>query len=816
MSLPPRVLSHAKSTPTLVLHPPIPNKAQTQRKNSASSQLPSPPRMNRSPSTSNMSSTSHGQDNKKKEKKPRRSSSSGRQANQNHVDGLPHDSYAQDIDYYSGLDSSDSDSDDEEFGSSEDDEILGTGGPSRSHASRSRELSVDSLGLSRTGGAMGELPVTGFAVASSRRNAEFHELFSGIPEGDYLIEDYGCALQREILIQGRLYISENHICFHANILGWITDLSIPIYEITALEKKMTAFVIPNAIQITTRRAKYTFASFLARDTTFDVIWNIWRVSGGASGSVEGAGAGSSGAVVEAGMEVSGEVQKAVASAVASVVQRKQTRCACSSEGKHYPEVALDAVVPGTPDRIHNLMFASGFIKEFMSGPQGLLDIQMSDWTPLSSASSPGLLARNMSYIKPLNASVGPKQTKCEIRDEVEVNDPENYISTITTTRTPDVPSGGVFSVKTRTCLMWESAVETRVVVHVSCSAGVGRVLSLSGTGVDGGGPAKVVQQANIYDSRCRLHLGCAAPTRFKALACGTCLISAVAVVLPSTDIVFDGDGDGDGDGNDVAAVMNDYVHTRIIERSCIEGQRTYHLELERAMRVYIKEHQSEFIPEGIELPPPTSSPEVVSQPLSPTSSTQIPQIPLTPAARERERNQRAFQWAWDTFAGAANVGKNSAKGAIELIRDAWDQSETTTVLYFVIVGLVLSNLWTWWSSGSGSGGGEAGLGKRELRELRELRKELRERESLGLGLGLDRDREKWVQGIVGAVWEEMNHGSASRADGAVKVAVGEDGKVDLGSVKDAVGALKQQLDDVESRVKAIRESLDGLSIQELD
>ncbi|EEB93040.1 hypothetical protein MPER_08361, partial [Moniliophthora perniciosa FA553] len=173
------------------------------------------------------------------------------------VEGLPNDSY--DIDYYSGLDSSDSDSDDEEFGSNEDDEILGP-------ASRSRELSVDSLG--RTS-AMEDLPVTGFAVASSRRNAEFHELFPGIPEGDYLIE---------------------------------------------------AFVIPNAIQITTRRAKYTFASFLARDTTFDVIWNIWRVSGGAaSGSAEGAGAGvgasasgSVGGVVEGDMEVPGEVRKVVA------------------------------------------------------------------------------------------------------------------------------------------------------------------------------------------------------------------------------------------------------------------------------------------------------------------------------------------------------------------------------------------------------------------------------------------------------------------------------------------------------------------------
>lgn len=33
-----------------------------------------------------------------------------------------------------------------------------------------------------------DIPVTGFAVASNKRNADFHELFSSIPNGDYLIE----------------------------------------------------------------------------------------------------------------------------------------------------------------------------------------------------------------------------------------------------------------------------------------------------------------------------------------------------------------------------------------------------------------------------------------------------------------------------------------------------------------------------------------------------------------------------------------------------------------------------------------------------
>ncbi|KIJ27712.1 hypothetical protein M422DRAFT_271069 [Sphaerobolus stellatus SS14] len=90
----------------------------------------------------------------------------------------------------------------------------------------------------------GVVPVTGFAVASNKRTADFHAMFPTIPEADYLIDDYGCALQRDILLQGRLYVSENHVCFHANIFGWTTDLIIPIDEITSVEKKMPAYVIP--------------------------------------------------------------------------------------------------------------------------------------------------------------------------------------------------------------------------------------------------------------------------------------------------------------------------------------------------------------------------------------------------------------------------------------------------------------------------------------------------------------------------------------------------------------------------------------------
>lgn len=63
------------------------------------------------------------------------------------------------------------------------------------------------------------------STANAKRNQDFHALFRSVPEEDNLIEDFGCALQKEILLQGRIYISESYLCFNANIFGWVTNVS---------------------------------------------------------------------------------------------------------------------------------------------------------------------------------------------------------------------------------------------------------------------------------------------------------------------------------------------------------------------------------------------------------------------------------------------------------------------------------------------------------------------------------------------------------------------------------------------------------------
>ncbi|XP_046852100.1 protein Aster-B-like isoform X3 [Xenia sp. Carnegie-2017] len=106
--------------------------------------------------------------------------------------------------------------------------------------------------------------------------ADFRRLFKNIPESEKLVTDYSCALQRDILVHGRLYVSQNWLCFHANIFGWETLVTIDLQNVTSLTKEKTALVIPNAIQVWTEAEKYFFTSFVSRDSTYRNVHRIWK------------------------------------------------------------------------------------------------------------------------------------------------------------------------------------------------------------------------------------------------------------------------------------------------------------------------------------------------------------------------------------------------------------------------------------------------------------------------------------------------------------------------------------------------------------
>ncbi|KAG0137938.1 hypothetical protein HOY82DRAFT_535270 [Tuber indicum] len=393
-------------------------------------------------------------------------------------------------------------------------------------ADRRRSGSVRSGGRRKRGSsaASGANPQpvprpTGFAVAPKRRNREFHEMFRSVPEDDYLIEDYGCALQKEILLQGRLYVSEGHICFYSNIFGWVNTLIISFDEIVSVEKKNTAMLFPNAIVIQTLHARNVFASFISRDSTYDLIVGIWKIGhpqlvagatgvrledGGdaeegdppdgvseyeedgdddeyedASNDDLGEGYTDAGDVVlsddkggGASKSVSRKASQAVLGASGedgsgAVVDYPgpQTHPPTSCNDDHYDRPLCDDIIPAPLGKVYSLVFGPAsfpFMSRFLADEEKVLELSIPDkgeWID----GPEGKKTRSFSYIKLLGGGIGPKQTKCNITETLDNCDLEDHVIVTATTQTPDVPSGNVFMVKTRYCLTWADDGQTRLV-----------------------------------------------------------------------------------------------------------------------------------------------------------------------------------------------------------------------------------------------------------------------------------------------------------------------------------------------------------------
>ncbi|KAL2266959.1 hypothetical protein VTJ83DRAFT_4236 [Remersonia thermophila] len=378
--------------------------------------------------------------------------------------------------------------------------------------------------------------LTGFAVANKKRNRDFHTLFKSVPDDDYLIEDYSCALQREILAHGRLYISEGHLCFSSNILGWVTTLVLSFDEIVSVEKRSTALVFKNGLEISTLHAKHIFASFASRDTTYDLIIKIWKLGhphlqsslngvrleepGGdrtekidvdaasaagsaqtASGSEESdegeddddvydededdAAAGAPGAPTAAAPDVQASdfAEKAASRKVSGPVLASDKKedgapaagtdfpgpathapTDCGDAAAHFEKFLADDVIPAPLGKIYDMLFgpsSAAWMGNWLTTDQKCWDLQMEDKRGLTDE----VRSRNYTYVKPLSASIGPKQTKCIVTEQVEQLDLEKAVTIVVSTQNPDVPSGNIFVVKTKYCLTWAENNGTRIQVN---------------------------------------------------------------------------------------------------------------------------------------------------------------------------------------------------------------------------------------------------------------------------------------------------------------------------------------------------------------
>ncbi|XP_056149214.1 GRAM domain-containing protein 2B isoform X2 [Lampris incognitus] len=108
----------------------------------------------------------------------------------------------------------------------------------------------------------------------SKTNSQYHKLFKEISREELLRQSYTCALQKDILYQGRLFVSDNWICFHSNVFGKDIKIAIPVVSITNIKKTKTAILVPNALVIATANDRYMLVSLLSRDNTYKFLMSV--------------------------------------------------------------------------------------------------------------------------------------------------------------------------------------------------------------------------------------------------------------------------------------------------------------------------------------------------------------------------------------------------------------------------------------------------------------------------------------------------------------------------------------------------------------
>ncbi|CCD23848.1 Lam4p NDAI_0C01880 [Naumovozyma dairenensis CBS 421] len=338
--------------------------------------------------------------------------------------------------------------------------------------------------------------------ASDKKNSEFHNFFkdTDIQSNEKLITEFTCALSKDILLQGKLYISNKHLAFYSNILGWITTVVISFQEIIQIKKKTTMGIFPNAIVIDTLNSRYTFASFVQRDTIFKLVTNIWNqyiisnrlqnTSQRHSNSIDDntsmtdyitdddeyadddgdddnfeytsdTDVSSDYWVKEDVTQLKGSMKQQLDSDTLGPLKHEPTSSNYSpvSDEKLICETNLNAPL----STIFNILFGNdtSYFESILQKAKNF-DIQPSPLPKLLPSKK-----REYVYTKPLTSSIGPSKTKCIITETLDNFDLNDYIQVTQLTSNPDVPSGNSFKTKTVFLLSWDSNNTTKFMAYVS-------------------------------------------------------------------------------------------------------------------------------------------------------------------------------------------------------------------------------------------------------------------------------------------------------------------------------------------------------------
>ncbi|XP_055084732.1 GRAM domain-containing protein 2B-like isoform X2 [Periophthalmus magnuspinnatus] len=104
-----------------------------------------------------------------------------------------------------------------------------------------------------------------------KHNKSFHKLFPEIPDKESMTHAFTCALQKDGLYQGKLFVSENNVCFYSSVLLKETKVIIPVSSVRQVKKHQSAMSL--LIQ-SADGEKYLFVSLMNRGMCYKLLQSV--------------------------------------------------------------------------------------------------------------------------------------------------------------------------------------------------------------------------------------------------------------------------------------------------------------------------------------------------------------------------------------------------------------------------------------------------------------------------------------------------------------------------------------------------------------
>ncbi|KAB7494763.1 TBC1 domain family member 9 [Armadillidium nasatum] len=100
----------------------------------------------------------------------------------------------------------------------------------------------------------------------------------GMPETEKLVNYYSCSYwQNRVPRQGWMYLTINHLCFYAFLIGKETKIIIRWRDVTRIDCTNALF-FPDSIRISTRDQDHYFSMVLRKKETFDLIQQLVNIA----------------------------------------------------------------------------------------------------------------------------------------------------------------------------------------------------------------------------------------------------------------------------------------------------------------------------------------------------------------------------------------------------------------------------------------------------------------------------------------------------------------------------------------------------------